>query len=512
VIIDDVPSLTSLKAKTTVDLDQFAWRVICGWPDHSMVEVVHEGLDYGELTRYFLWDKVPRAVRYQVNPKGFALEQALLNQIRQQQARMSTCRSQYPRWKRQIKQPFQSLGWFASVLRLRLSHYSRPAPILFIPRQHFHLRSTLTALLNNPAMQLVAPLEHGFNTGVHLFRTLPKQPPDVTFAQQLHQGIIRGLKAFDITLFETDQQKLQQQILQQISLVRQIEAEFAIAAPQAILVFADNHSPLQEYVAIARRQGIPTIMLQHGLDCEQYCLSEAYASVIAVWGKSRQQRYQKVSNRKPVLIQVTGNPEYDHFRLPEQLCEGGDHWLWVTRPHGPEKCYLPSRTPQEGLEILKAILLALKQTESARLMIKPHPLDYADLYQVEVEKCQLSHRVAITHEPLATLLPHANIVISEDSTAALEAMFFGKIVIHAHFASSPPILPLIEYAAALPADSPEMLHASLRVAKTLTTSAKTSMLRGQHNFIGDYAGPLDGQACQRVTTLITEVMSGTVCS
>ncbi|MGC1310055.1 MAG: hypothetical protein WA885_22735 [Phormidesmis sp.] len=500
-----MPTLKTLT--TTADLDKFSWQATCNWPDHSSVKVIHEGLDYGALTRYFLWDKVPRAIRQQVNPEGFAFEQALLDQ--RQQASVS--RSSYPQWKQQIKQPFHALSRFASIANLRLSRYRCPAPVVFVPRQHSHLRSTLSALLENKTVQLVAPLAHGPNTGVQLFQTVPVRSPDLAFAEQLYQGIIYGLQAFDIQLLATDQQVLKRQIQQQARLVRQIEAELAIADPQAVLTFADNHAPLQEYVAIANRQGIPTIVLQHGLDCEQYCLNEAYASVIAVWGNARKQRYQASSQQQPARIQVTGNPEYDCVRLPEQLSTSREHWLWTTRPHGPQKCYSPSRTPQEGLDMLEAILTALERTETARLTIKPHPLDYIDLYSMQVEKYKLGDRVTISRDSLLTALPQADIVISEDSTAAMEAMFFGKVIVHAHFASSPPVLPLVDYAAALPASSPKILINSLQAAQTLSADEQKTMLNGQRSFVYDYAGPLDGQACQRVTDLITQVVSNAVC-
>lgn len=488
------------------DLDRFAWQAICDWPNHSAVEVVRDRLDYGALTRYFLWDKVPRAIRRQANPGAFAFEQALLDQSQhrsqhQRPERLAKAASPpLSRWEEQVKQPLRRS---ARIAGLRLRHVGHS--VVFIPRVHPQLDSTLAALSNSSSLRLVAPFDPG-NTSLKTFQVLPRRLPDVAFAEQLYQGILRGLGTFGIELLTSDRSTLRHQILAQSHLIPQIEAELLTMRPQAVLVFADNHMPSQEYVAIANRQSIPTIMLQHGLDCEQYCLSEAYASAIAVWGEARQQRYQKDAKHPPHLIQVTGNPRYDHFRLPQQLCPSGDQWLWVTRPHRPEKCYLPSRLPQEGLDILRAILAALKQNQSAQLTIKPHPFDYSDLYAQEIEKHQMSDRVTITHSPLPGLLSQANLAIAEDSTAAMEAMFFGKIVIHAHFARSPPVLPLVDYNAALPANSAETLQASLIATKSLTDQKQRDMLQGQHDFIRDYAGALDGKASQRVNALITQTI------
>lgn len=500
--------LQSVASSSTIapaELDAFTWGAICGWPGRSGIEVVRDGIDYGALSRCFLWDKVPRAIRAQGSPEKFAFEQNLLDQVRQ-----TAASAPYPQWKQQIKRPFHSLSRLASEASLRFSRATRGEPVLFVPRQHGYLRSTLAALSKRSDIRLVAPFEHGANSPVSRFQLWRSPQADPAFAEQLSLGIVRGLQAFDIELLAADKATLKQQLLQQASWVRQAEAELAIARPQALLTFADNHTPLQEYVAVANRENIPTIVLQHGLDCERYCLNEAYATVIAVWGSARKQRYETESAQQPRIV-VTGNPEFDSLRLPAQMHEGKDSWLWATRPHGSNKCYLPSRSPQEGLDILNALLSALEQMPTASLTIKPHPLDYIGLYSAQIKERGLGDRATITSDPLQTCIAQADLVISEDSTAAVEAMFFGRSVIHAHFAPSPPVLPLVQYQAALPANNPETLLASLHLAQSASAAARKTMLNGQQRFVYDYIGCLDGLACQRVTDLIEQVVAIALC-
>ena len=485
------------------NLDRSAWEAVCNWPDRSTISTVKNGLNYGILTRYFLWDKVPRAIRYQLNPNQFSLEETLWNQHRAQQ--LNAPNAPTPPSEQSIQNAFHQL---ARLTALRLDRLGRS--LIFVPRQHAQLRSTIAALQADPSFRFIAP-NHPGNTDIRTFQTPPKRSPDIAFTERLYQSILEGLEAFNIDLLLKDRQTLHHQLHQQAALIPQIEAELAAMRPNALLVFSDNHTPSQEYVAIANRQNIPTILLQHGLDCERYCLSDAYASILAVWGPARQQQYQQTSQQQPKQIQVTGNPRYDAQRPPKSLHPSGNQWLWVTRPHGPEKCYLPSRSPQEGLNILTALIAALRQNPSARLAIKPHPFDYIDLYAAEIKKQQMSDRIALTRESLDQQIPKANIVISEDSTAALEAMFFGKILIHAHFAPSPPVLPLVQYSAALPANTPELLQDSLSKATALSAEQANQLFTGQRSFIRDYAGPLDGQATQRVSTLIKRVVTSKNC-
>jgi CDP-glycerol glycerophosphotransferase (TagB/SpsB family) len=156
--------------------------------------------------------------------------------------------------------------------------------------------------------------------------------------------------------------------------------------------------------------------------------------------------------------------------------------------------------------ILKALLEALKKSPSSRLMIKPHPFDYADLYRELVDSYKLGDRVEITNANVQSLFPRASIVISEDSTTGLEAMFFGKVVIHAHFADSQPVMPFVDYGAALPGYSPEEIWDSLQRGQLLTIIEQNNILQGQINFLRDYIGSCDGNSHQRILAFILSVL------
>ncbi len=488
------------RAMTPTELDQMAWRAICDWPAHTKVAVIREGLDYAELTRYLLWDKVARAIRSQLDPAQFAFEAELLDRP-PVPLKPSAPRNLATR----IKQPLRDLYDRSKFAVLQPYAWWRRSPVLYVPCWHPQLQTTVADLGRSAGLVVATPYPYA-----HTYRIqIPRKPvaePDQAYAEQLHQGILQGLQALGITLLDRDVALLRSQILTQMQQVQRCAAELAAVRPAAILVFADNHAPNQAYVLLARRAGIPAMMLQHGLDCEQYCLEQAYASVIAVWGAARLKRYQQNSTYQPDRIAVTGHPEYDHLRLPEHLNREGHYWLWVTRPHGSEKCYMPSRSPREGVDILTALLEALQQSPMARLIIKPHPLENLAVYRDRITQAQLGDRVELSSASVAALLPEASVVIAEDSTAGLDAMFSGKVLIHAHFAASPPVMPFVAYGAALPGTSAAMLQAALRQAPQLTSAQAASLLQGQRQFLQDYAGDCNGKSSQRVTALVYDVL------
>ncbi|MBE9011744.1 hypothetical protein IQ250_16185 [Pseudanabaenaceae cyanobacterium LEGE 13415] len=482
--------------RTISELDRFAWNAICNWSKHTCAITSYNGIDYAELTRCFLWDKVARAIRKQTDPNRFELEQSILAS-----RTVPTLRKPHPnRLKFWLKRSLKSFQTWRDVQALRSRSF------LYVPHAHPTLCTIVEALTRS--IKVVAP-EKSFDaiSGLHWIRSpLGSDAPNLAQVDAIHRGIVEGLQAFEIELLPQDAIVLRCQIAQLLLRTKQIHTELSMLRPAAILLFADNHFPVQSYVFSARQLGIKTIMLQHGLDCEHYCLDEAYADVISVWGISRFQRYQAQSNRQPEQIHVNGNPDYDRFCLPTKLDCSGEYWLWATRPHRPEKCYSPSRHPQEGVQILEAILAALARSPHARLVIKPHPLDDVALYQTCLERSPFRDRVTVSTESVRSLFPKATIVISEDSTIGLEAMFFGKPVIHAHFAESQPVLPFVDYDAALPAFSSEMLQTALQTVEHLSEAEQAKLFAGQQRFIQAFAGQCDRQAQTRIIAMIQDLL------
>jgi UDP-N-acetylglucosamine 2-epimerase len=483
------------------ELDRFAWTAISTWHLQASVETTYNGLDYAELTRSFLWDKVPRAIRKQVAPERFATETTLLQDVPFVPRSTTLFET--------LKRPIRPVFDYGRAWRQRIYARRNHLPILFIPRAQVHLRRLGQTLVQSSTIALAPSFMESFHYSTGKYKQLQPQlsRSEAEFARALYTGILKGLQAFGIELLDVDQRTLERQILRQLRYVRVVEAEMKMSQPKAILVYADNHHPMQEFVFVAQRDRIPTIMLQHGLDCEHYCLDEAYADAIAVWGNARRRRYQEQSTRQPQQIQVTGNPQYDEFRLPEKLDCTGNYWLWVTRPHVAEKCQSPSRHVLEGVQILEALLVALQKLPDARLVIKPHPSEQVDLYLPLIERYHVSDRVEITRTNVHALLPQASVVISEDSTAGLEAMFFGKRVIHAHFASSLPTVSFVESGAALPGYSPEQLQESLTQIDRLTDTEQATLLEGMRQFLTECVGSLDGQATERVISFISDIVS-----
>lgn len=477
--------------------DEAAWEATIDWPRAAGFDPRHDGFDFGELTRSFLWDKVGRAFRARADPERSARELALLRP------------SSPAAGNRRMPQPLAGFANAAAVAVRRLPLLIRRSltrtAAVYTPVASPLLRESVVALQRH-GLRIIAP--HTTDAAYRGSARAPRPPfryrADPSFAAELAGAVVRGVRSHGVELLEQDIAVLRRQTLEQTARIHSLAARIDAVRPDAILLFADNHPPFQEYAFLARRRGIPVVMLQHGLDCERLYLDRLYAPFAALWGTARRDRYAPFAGSAE--LHVTGNPEYDDRRPPAALVPAGESWLWATRPHAPERCYSPSRWPDEGLAILDALLATLALHPRAFLVIRPHPADLTEPYLNRIRERRMGGRVSISDAPLRTLAAKASLLFSEDSTAALEMAFEGRMLIHTHFAASDPVLPLAAHGAARLARNGEELASAVEACMAATAAERTAMCEGQRAFIAAQAGPCDGRGATRVAELMADVI------
>lgn len=339
----------------------------------------------------------------------------------------------------------------------------------------------------------------------HYARFAPFRSASTDFGCHLTRLIDDGFQKHGITLSERDLRELNTEIARRHLLVTRISGWLQRRSGM-VVVANDSDSPNVETLAVAQALQLPSLMIQHGLDCERFVLDRTSATHIAVWGQERCLRYAAASNPSIRHLRIVGNPEYDEVQRPGRLVTDGGFWLWVTRPHAPGKCLLPSRSPLEGLHILESLLQSLKRHPDARLVVKPHRHDNVQMYVNRLADSSVRHRVTISCLDPDKLFPSASVIMTEDTTAALEAMFHAKPLIHVYSAATPPVLPLVSMKAALPGHDSESLADSLRKLSRLTQAGRRAMDNGQKEFI-DLYHPLRGNATQRLKCLVTDSLA-----
>jgi glycosyltransferase involved in cell wall biosynthesis len=333
--------------------------------------------------------------------------------------------------------------------------------------------------------------------------------PDLISSQRTVGRITREIKAIlrggRAPVLDSDLVSLGNDVFKAVFNINLAHRILEAYRPDLVVVGGDNFLPPVALVLAARRLSIPTFCLQHGLDCERFFHEQIYSDYFCSWGEARAERCRVNSSFQPQRIFVTGCPEFDDIVLAKNSARSMENWLWLTRPHEPAKCCEPSRYPDEGQIILQALLEALVSFKPRRLVIKAHPRDDTRPYRSMVAKFGVDDRVQFVEGRggVNPLIRDAGLVFSEDSTSGMEAMFFGKPVIHVHFAAAPPSLPFVEYGAALPGFSLDDIKASLEQLHGRDSGVESDLREGQKRFLKDFAGPLDGHALERVLEAIS---------
>ena len=475
---------------TPKQADELAYRAMSEWPRSASFDAVHEGMDLEPLLRWALWDKVSRAVRALRYPGEAPQERALLALPLELRAPAPTGRDR--RRTRLRRRVSGVLREGERTVRQLLSRRRGERP-LFVP--HSLYRWSRTPKCFPASARFGAPnFSHGASR-------------DDALLSSLLEGITRGLGRSGLVLQPEDQLRLGAQARTSLELYRRAELELRSSNPAAVVLFAENHSPAVEYCLAGRRLGIPVVALQHGLDCEYLVLDDAFADSYALWSDERRGRYLRASRRRPRLLEVTGYPEHDALRLPRRLDSSGHGLLWVGRPHHPSKCYTPSRRPAEGSNLLRCLSRAASDLGRGPLVVRPHPYDFT-LMQQWLDELPRAERglVTLSAQPVERLMARARVVLTEDSTAGLDAMFLGKPLVHVGLGDRPPVVPFVESGAALGGFSEDELRSSLARITSFGPAEQALMLEGQRCFLRAHAGPCDGRAGARLSAFLKELV------
>jgi len=490
--------------------DDAAWHAITNWHESfADQKFIYRGFDFGLLLRYPLARKIGRAFRRKYAPADEVLFE-MSDFFDPKETKIEKINSRPLSLKANFLYKFKRR--LHAIKKTQKTIYrSGVKNCILIPELHDRLNTLVNTILDELNIPIVttkqlSKIEHGKIFAAKLPEYLLSEE-DLFFATSLFSAVNTSFAKLNIVLELDDYRKLYNDIINIIKDIYSVEKIINRYPPKIIILYKDTHSPHQLYALKAKTRGIPVLLMQHGLDCEKNYLDDVYSSHIAVWGEYRRKRYYKESFLKPNEIRITGNPEYDKYSLKPFKYQSAKRWLWVTRPHRSVNCYSPSRFVSEGVEICKALLNILKQYPNSKLIIKPHPYDYVMKYQSIIAEAGLNNRAEITYSSLETLFDDVDFVLTEDTTAGLEAMIFGKALIHVNFSAMGPILPMTKFDAALPGFTADQLRKMIHKMHNLSKQEIDKMKAGQLAFIKYSAGNLDGRATRRVAEFVQTLLT-----
>lgn len=232
--------------------------------------------------------------------------------------------------------------------------------------------------------------------------------------------------------------------------IASLERHFSQVRPTHLVLDQDGTPFNRAAVAIARRLGIPSLVVQHGAPYIRFGYAPLEADVACVWGETSRQKLLEWGVPDQRIV-VTGAPALDatlqSYRrrnlaadtapptlpLPVAAVVAEPHFLLLTtlapsddRPDAV--AYHHTRTTHANL--LRMVFSVLDAFPQARLKVKLHPRDTDDglLRQLVAEYPRLATRVCRSGE-VEGCLHDVHCVLSCASSAGIEATIAGRPVI-----------------------------------------------------------------------------------
>ena len=469
--------------------DQHAYNAVSGWPVAAGFNAVRDGVDYAALLQWRLLSVVSRALRVQRELFDNSVELSILNALKETGYRQL--------W---IDEPppanlYDEVKARCDLDMARASKKTIFAPVMIRQSQlleQMESRADWLFLHNLPdpnvPPQSMIPAENKL------------------WCRKLFDAVISGLEAQGIHLLEIDKELIHVDIIRSDRLIRFARLQLQIIQPDLLMIQTEDGWYPCYYLEAAKHLNIPAFLLQHGLDCEPFIFDDSRCEYAALWGSARLEQYCT----PPRECRITGGPQYDQFRMDKiEWNPDGKVLLLALRPNYSDKLHFPSRSPAVQTALLDAVCDFMDDHLDEKLVIKMHPSSLASPLLAQLGRRDKTGRCRIAEqaESLADLVVNAKVVLTEDSTAGLDAMLGGKPLVFAHFMPCRPTLPMTEYGAALNGFGKTALLQALEVI-VLGRLDAAAMRAGQLRFIEDFAGPLDGYSGRRVMDFMDDILNG----
>ncbi len=234
-----------------------------------------------------------------------------------------------------------------------------------------------------------------------------------------------------------------------IGVIESVNQGLSFYKPDIVVLNSDILTHGRAICFVARQQGIPTLVIQHGV-YEGYRggLDIISADKVAAWGKSQVNSYKAMGNDGS-KVEVVGGYLFDklHYRSQqegresksrERICRQlgldsqKDIFTFTTLDTPPRDKFLSAHNTEDVSEgIFRPVVEAMRAFPEKQLVVKLHPSESEDIYhRVLTEFSPAEKQITVVKNiDLYDLIDASEMIISVPSTVALEAIILDKPVI-----------------------------------------------------------------------------------
>lgn len=329
----------------------------------------------------------------------------------------------------------------------------------------------------------------------------------------LLEGIIKDLIIYDFSQAKKNViflERLYRNLVPKVVVLRE-----AVRVPEKTIVFA------------ARQEGIPTLVIQHGILSGRNVSTKLHSDKFALWGKAGIDWCGIYGNDISKCI-VTGNPKHDliYSRRNNLKRESQALFLKIGADYNKQTIlYLAAHfkfgrhqpsvyfSQDEEYIALNPILNIARCFPDKQIIIKLHPFDELgidDLLYGHKIKDKYTNIFVVKNVDLMPLIENSSLVItSQFSSAAIDAVILNKPVITLNLWKTEDLVPFAQRGVALSVTKPEHLCQAVR---QIFEDKKTRDWFGSNreSFMFDCAYKIDGKSSERVLGLIKRICNESI--
>ncbi|MGN8645700.1 hypothetical protein ACTNEO_08510 [Gracilibacillus sp. HCP3S3_G5_1] len=209
-------------------------------------------------------------------------------------------------------------------------------------------------------------------------------------------------------------------VIDHIEMMHQLLSKTAISS---VIISSPNHFG-RVMAFVARKHGVPTICLQHGIIANEFGYLPKVATVDAVYGQFEIDWYMQAGVLEDE-IKIIGHPRFDQRYKKSSFTQ--EQFRKHLKLDKRKKTLLLIVRGNRHLEKWKTLIAQLEKVLNLHIILRDFPDD-------EHHPLLLQHQTITSTGkiPLYDVLPHVDAVVSYTSTVALEAMLVGKPVFILH--------------------------------------------------------------------------------
>lgn len=311
-------------------------------------------------------------------------------------------------------------------------------------------------------------------------------------------------------------------VVWKVGLRARVEWVMRRSQPDVVAVMNDAAFPYDGVCTVARRHGVPVVLLQEGvrfpLPAEERTRTPYGGSdlaAICTWGERSAVHFRKVALAE--RVRITGNPRYDRIDVAGVRAEGAA-WRARLGLQGRLVGFLSNPiddqgfcTNEEKLALFERFAACAASTlvkHDVTVVVKLHPREDAEAFRAVVARLGAKPgcpRIVVAADaPVLPLLSALDAGVVLTSTVGLEAMLFDVPVGALEIPRAGHVFDYVESGAAIPLHADE--RAAHEVAALLNESAEGQATARAH-YLRDHLAHR-GEAGARMAAVLREAAGG----